>query len=134
MRTITRCRNTASSTIPKPSWSYTSASICRSSTNPVDSSTSQRLHLHRFSCWLEQCALPAGHGLFDRNLGHDTQVEGLLIGFEPGTSAFEELPEFDVGVGGTDVFDDLLLAPTCRATCTAVAPDLVRTFLTNAAR
>ena len=33
-----------------------------------------------------------------------------MVGFEPGTSAFEKHAEFDVGVGGTDVFDDLLPA------------------------
>lgn len=35
---------------------------------------------------------------------------GSVVGFEPGPGAFEEHAEFDVGVGGTDVFDDLLPA------------------------
>ncbi len=72
--------------------------------------TSRRIDLRRSGCRFEQCALPADQRLFHGNLGRDTQVEGLLVGFEPGTGAFEEHAEFDVGVGGTDVFDALLPA------------------------
>ncbi len=63
-----------------------------------------------FSFRFEQCALPGDQRIFHGNLRRDAQIEGLLVGFEPGASAFEKHAEFDVGVGGTDVFDDLLPA------------------------
>ena len=71
---------------------------------------SRRIDLHGSGCGLEQGALPAGQGLFDRDLGRDAEVEGLLVGFEPGPGPFEQHAEFEVGVGGADVFDDLLPA------------------------
>ncbi len=58
----------------------------------------------------QQCSLPGREGVFDGQLWGEAQVEGLLVGFEPGAGAFEEHAEFDVGVGGSDVFDDFLPA------------------------
>lgn len=40
----------------------------------------------------------------------DVQVEGMLIGLDPGPGPLEEHPELDIGVRGPDVLDDLLPA------------------------
>lgn len=61
-------------------------------------------------------------------------VEGLLVGFEPGPGPFEQHAEFDVGVGGAEVFDDLLPAAHVAGDLHGRGPDLVRTFLTNTTR
>lgn len=72
--------------------------------------TSRLIDPRGFLGGVKQCLLTGGQGFFDRDLGCDIQIESLLVGFEPCSGAFEEHPEFEVGVGGADMCDDLLPA------------------------